>query len=74
MIHRHLHSGSWSPAAIDDMIDNGSMDDWRELQQKAREEERVRAFIRQVCAFRVKDPLAQRHHFWKLYVERLDAR
>ncbi|MEW6365721.1 MAG: hypothetical protein AB1714_13915 [Acidobacteriota bacterium] len=37
MIHRHLDSGfEDSPAAIEDVLERGTLDDWKELAAKVR--------------------------------------
>jgi hypothetical protein len=72
MWHRHLSTVDWTPAAIDDAIARGRLDDWKALRDAAAGHEQVRARILRVCAAHLADPYAQRYHFWNRYV-RSDA-
>jgi hypothetical protein len=38
MIHRHLTSGRHTPAALDDLLENGSLADWRPVLARIRRE------------------------------------
>ena len=75
MVHRHIDETSPTPssAAIDDIIERGSMDDWIDLREKAKASGTVVARILRVCDARCVDPYAQRHHFWRLYAKQLVA-
>jgi hypothetical protein len=68
MWHRHLSTGEWTLAAIDDAIARGRLDDWKALRDAAAGREEVRARILRVCAAHLADPYAQRYHFWNHYV------
>ena len=41
MIHRHLDSSDWSPAAIDSALEHGDLADWRELLGAVAEDARL---------------------------------
>lgn len=69
MEHRHLNHQDFTLAAIDDVINNGSWDAWKRLRQAVRLEAGVREKVLRVCNARAHDPLAQRHHFWREYVQ-----
>jgi hypothetical protein len=68
MWHRHLSTADWTPAAIDDAIARGRLDDWKALRDAAAGREEVRTRVLRVCAAHVADPYAQRYHFWNRYV------
>lgn len=70
MLHRHLTHQTFTLAAIDDVIDRGSKDDWLELRRAALSDPSILDRIRKVCAAHLADPYAQRYHFWIHYVER----
>ena len=75
MVHRHIDETAVpSSAAIDDIIERGSMDDWIGLRDKAKADGSVVRKILRVCSARCADPYAQRHHLWRLYAQRLAAR
>jgi len=69
MLHRHIQPNSWSPTAIDDVIERGSLADWYALRAAALADERVMARIEHIARRRAEDPYAQRFHFWKRYAE-----
>jgi hypothetical protein len=68
MEHRHLIGSGLSLAAIDDVIARGLRADWRDLRDQADRDHAVRQRIIRVCAPRLSDPYAQRHHLWNAYV------
>ena len=68
--HRHLNHGDFTLAAIDDVIDRGKREDWRELRLAALEDRAIMEKVLRVCEAHVDDPFAQRYHFWKHYAER----
>lgn len=71
MRHRHLTQESCSLAAIDDVIARGKRADWAQLRTAAVLQDRAHMHkVLRVCAAHVRDPYAQRHHFWNHYVER----
>ena len=49
-------------AAIDDIIDRGGVDDWRELKSRADADSDLVSKIIKVCAAKISDPYAQRYH------------
>lgn len=67
MLYRHLHSTALSSAAIDDIIERGSLSDWLELRDAARGDPETLTRIARICERRAQDRFAQRFHFWKLY-------
>lgn len=68
MWHRHILEGEVpSLAAIDDIIDRGGVDDWRDLKDRADRDRPIVAKIVKVCASRISDPYAQRYHLWNYY-------
>jgi len=69
MLHRHLNHERLTTAAIDNVIDCGKWSDWRDLRLSALGDPGVLAKIERVCAARVSDPYAQRHHFWMNYAK-----
>ena len=70
MWHRHItESGKPSLAAIDDIIDRGGVDDWRELKACADLDRSILMKIIKICAEKVKDPFAQRYHLWNYYAQ-----
>lgn len=70
MEHRHLNHQRWTLAAIDDVIARGKWADWAALRRAALDEPAVTAKIQRVCAARLADPYAQRHHFWMHWTKR----
>lgn len=70
MLHRHLNHQDFTLAAIDDVIARGRGGDWVELRSAVLADRSVAERVRRVCAHRIRDPYAQRYHFWKYYVER----
>ena len=71
MIHRHIiESANPSLAAIDDIIDRGGVEDWRELKARVDADTSLVAKILRVCAARIADPYAQRYHLWNYYAKR----
>jgi hypothetical protein len=69
MQHRHLNHQNLTLAAIDDIIDRGRLDDWKELRSALLTQQGVRAKVLRVCEARTVDPYAQRYFFWKRYAE-----
>ena len=68
MWHRHLVSTEVpSLAAVDDIIDRGGVEDWRELKACAERDKSILDKIIKVCAQRISDPYAQRYHLWNYY-------
>jgi len=72
MIHRHLNHEGFTLAAIDDVIARGRLPDWRALRDAVDADPSVRSKVRRICAAMTADPLAQRYHFWSLYVRQWD--
>lgn len=60
-------------AAIDDIIDRGGVDDWRELKSRADADSDLVLKIIKVCAAKISDPYAQRYHLWNYYAQRAIA-
>jgi hypothetical protein len=69
MVHRHLEPQRLSLAAIDDIVNRGSLRDWLELRQLALADRLILENIRRVCSANASDPYAQRYHFWLRYAE-----
>lgn len=69
MNHRHIDSGEWTLAAIDDTIDRGRRADWSELLFAADADRSILEKILRVCAAKVADPYEQRYHLWKYHAE-----
>lgn len=67
MRHRHLTHSRFTLAAIDDIITGGKWRHWAGLRSAARRDPSLYEKIEQVCAHYVRDPWAQRHHFWMRY-------
>ena len=70
MRHRHLKGERLTLASIDDVIARGKRPDWVELARAALSDPAVARRNLRVCETRIADPYAQRHHFWKLDIER----
>ena len=70
MIHRHLNHELLTPAAIDDVIARGKLDDWAQLRRAVLADRAVVSSVLRICAAHEADPYAQRYHFWKRYAER----
>ena len=68
MRHRHLNHTRFTLAAIDDIIARGQWRHWADLRKAARRDPSLYDKIERVCAHHARDPYAQRHHFWMLYV------
>ena len=74
MFHRHIiEAEKPSLAAIDDIIDRGGVDDWRELKSRADVDSDLVSKIIKVCAAKISDPYAQRYHLWNYYAQRVIA-
>ena len=74
MFHRHIIEAERpSLAAIDDIIDRGGVDDWRELKSRADADSGLIERILKVCAAKISDPYAQRYHLWNYYAQRAIA-
>jgi hypothetical protein len=69
MEHRHLDHQDFTLAAIDDIISNGQWDAWLRLRLALRREAGIRDKILRICDAQVRDPSAQRHHFWRNYAQ-----
>lgn len=69
MQHRHLNHQGFTMAAIDDIISRGRWQDWAELRRAVLADQGVMDKVERVCTPYIVDPYAQRHHFWKHYVE-----
>lgn len=70
MVHRHIiETKEPSLAAIDDIIDRGGVEDWRNLKSRADADASLIAKILRVCAAKVSDPYAQRYHLWNYYAQ-----
>lgn len=67
MLHRHLNHQRYTLAAIDNVIERGRMRDWLKLRDAARRQPELFDMIVRVCAPRLSNPYAQRHHFWNNY-------
>ena len=70
MQHRHLNHQGFTLTAIDDTIDRGGLEDWVQLRREALGDHTLLRKVLRVCAARIDDPYAQRHHFWRHYAER----
>jgi hypothetical protein len=69
MRHRHLNHQDYTLAAIDDIISNGQRTAWERLRLALLQEADIREKILRVCNARIHEPSAQRHHFWRHYVQ-----
>jgi hypothetical protein len=69
MRHRHLNHQDYTLAAIDDIISNGQRATWERLRLALLQEADVGDKILRVCNARIHEPSAQRHHFWRQYVQ-----
>lgn len=72
MLHRHLIHDELTPAAIDDIIERGSLPDWVRLAKAVRANPHgyTANTIRHICDQRMRDELAPRQAlaFWRNYV------
>lgn len=68
MEHRHLKHQDYTAAAVDDVIARGRWQDWVDLRRAAIDDPSLLDRIERVCARHVRDPYAQRHHFWMNHV------
>ena len=67
--HRHLDDDAGLQlAAIDDIISRGLWKDWVDLRQAAIDDPSLLDSIERICRAYVRDPYAQRHHFWLNHV------
>ena len=74
MRHRHLiDSAGRSLPAIDDVIERGRWSDWVSLREDCIGQPELLDGIERVCAPRIADPYAQRHHFWMSFVRQRRA-
>lgn len=73
MHHRHLNHQDFTLAAIDDVIDRGGVEDWFELRSAALADPSLLERVRRVCSAHLRDPYAQRFHFWMHYAQRRSA-
>lgn len=69
MQHRHLNHDRLTLAAIDDVIERGSRQDWAALREAVRAQPSLAEKIQRLCARRLADPSAQRYHLWHRYAE-----
>ena len=69
MRHRHLNHEGYTLAAIDDVIARGRWADWADLRRAVRADTPLLDRVERVCRARLRDPCAQRHHFWMHYVQ-----
>jgi hypothetical protein len=69
MEHRHLNHREFTLAAIDDVIDRGKNEDWRELRQAALADRATMEPVLRISLAHTGDPYAQRYHFWKNYAQ-----
>lgn len=70
MQHRHLNTLEYTAAVIDDVIDRGGRQDWKELRKAASSDPHIVDKILRVCLPHAVDPYAQRHHLWRHYAGR----
>ena len=68
MRHRHLNHQRYTSAAIDDVIARGRWSDWADLRRAIRADAFVTDRVERICRAHIRDPYAQRHHFWMHYV------
>jgi len=68
--HRHLNHQDYTLAAIDDIISNGRRSAWERLRLVLLQEPVIREKILRVCQAHIHEPSAQRHHFWRHYVQK----
>jgi hypothetical protein len=73
MQHRHILPFHTSAAAIDDIIERGTLVDWYELRQAAMNDPEVLQRIERIARRRAEDLYAQRFHFWMRYAASLRA-
>ena len=73
MRHRHLNHSAYTLAAIDDVINRGTLPDWHALRDACKADAVIQQKIRQICAAYVNDRYAQRHAFWAMYVRHQTA-
>lgn len=73
MLHRHLNHQGFSLAAIDDVIARGRRADWERLRLALVESPGLKEHVRRVCEAHVRDPRAQRYHFWMHYATQRSA-
>lgn len=69
MIHRHLMHQNYTMAAIDDIIQRGTMADWVELRCAIKVEPALLSKVERICLAYIADDYAQRHWFWWNYVQ-----
>lgn len=68
MRHRHLNHQHFTLAAIDDVIRRGRRSDWEALQRALLADPALRPKVLRVCSPALREPSAQRQHFWTSYV------
>ncbi len=68
MRHRHLNHQRYTLAALDDVIARGRWSDWADLRRALRADVSLADRIERICLANIRDPYAQRHHFWMHYV------
>ena len=69
MRHRHLNHEEYTLAAIDDVIARGRWADWADLRRAVCDDPPVLDRVERVCRARLRDPHAQRYHFWMHYAQ-----
>jgi len=69
VLHRHLNHGDFTLAAIDDVIERGKREDWRDLRLAALKDRTIMEKVLRVCESHAHDEFAQRYHFWRNYAE-----
>lgn len=67
MIHRHLTHRNYTMAAIDDVIQRGTMSDWVDLREAIRAEPVLLDKVERICLAYIANEYAQRHWFWWNY-------
>jgi hypothetical protein len=69
MQHRHLNHEDFTLAAIDDIISNGTLEDWEDLHMAILKDPTLLKKVKRICNNYILDPYAQCYHFWNNYVE-----
>jgi hypothetical protein len=73
MLHRHIDHDRLPPAAVDDIIQRGNLDDWIRLARALRVDStgRLHETVRGICLSRGNDSAApvQSYAFWACYID-----
>ena len=70
MFHRHLNHERLTPAALDDVIDRGTREDWDELARALDGRPDLIEDVHRICRARAQDPTwGDRHRVWLRYIE-----